>query len=140
VLPKDAPELRKLLPAWVETLENAVPDSPQFASVQLAARAAVGSGCAGAFLLPVDVPAPQISVWRALESSLGNNTEVAQPTFQGRGGHPVLLSRGFLEKLVALPESSRLDEAIHSAVLVRVQVSDPAIHANWNTPADLKSV
>ncbi len=63
-------------------------------------------------MLPVDVPGPGKDVYERLLGALGVTTAAVVPRFQLKGGHPVLLSRAFLERLAAVSPVSgeaRLD-------------------------------
>jgi len=87
------------------------PELGPFASLQTA-LALLEVSADGAFVLPVDVPIPRRPVWRALTSALTDEIEAAVPTFAGRGGHPVLLGRAILSRLMSLDPmapQSRLD-------------------------------
>ncbi len=137
--PGDA-ALASLVPPWVGKLENPDPDRGPFSSLQIGVRAALAAKCPGAFVLPLDVPAPMTEVWERLESELVLATLAVIPSYDDRGGHPVLLSKEFLEKIDKAPVGSRLDQMLHAAssLVKRVGVADSRILANWNTPSDVR--
>lgn len=120
---------------------NPAPDRGPFSSLQ--------SGLSGlspgstAWVLPLDVPCPSQEVWMALQQKFVEASfDVVLPTYGGRGGHPVLLSGAFVSQLASLavdhPES-RLDRQIHALAVdrvARVEVKDPRVLDNLNTPED----
>ena len=70
------------------------------------------------------------------------SSDVVLPTYGGRGGHPVLLSGAFVSQLAQLPvehPESRLDHQIRAlpeSRVSRVEVRDPRVLDNLNTPED----
>jgi CTP:molybdopterin cytidylyltransferase MocA len=117
-------------PAVVESS----PDAPMFASV-LAGVAARPN--ASLFILPVDVPAPGPDIWRALAAAAGDR--VAVPTFNGEHGHPVALSRLWIDRaLKPAGETMRLDHLI-APDTVYIPVHDRAVLVNLNTPDDARA-
>jgi molybdopterin-guanine dinucleotide biosynthesis protein A len=88
------------------------------------------------FVWHVDMP-----VWhRHLFEELARAAQAAPPdvdavlpTFENRGGHPLLLSPRATASLTRLDaQRDRLDHWQHQHHVLRVAVSDPAIHLNWN--------
>ncbi len=122
---------------------NPAPERGPFSSLQVGLAAVPPDEAV--FVLPVDVPAASAPVWAALEAGLGAGAgaEAAQPVFEGRGGHPVLLGPGFAALLRALPPTARLDEQLRKlaslaglARVARVPVSDGRVRLNLNAPED----
>ena len=118
----------------VEAVSNPAPERGAFSSIKV--------GLAGReeawFILPIDVPAPEREVWGMLLTALGSHW-VAQPTFEGRGGHPILISKTFVESLRSSPDLSRLDhkiQALQESKRVRVPVPSAHVLRNLNTLAD----
>ena len=95
---------------------------------------------AGAFISPIDTPLPRAAVWRGLASQLISTAEVVKPVYQGRGGHPVLLSDSFLKSLLATKvpcAETRLDllmRLLPAEAVRRVAVTDPRVTLNLNSP------
>ena len=119
-----------------EIVVNPHPEEGQFASLQVGLR---HSSAKSVFVLPLDTPAPERELWEELEAALIPPARVVVPEFGGRGGHPVLLARDFLQELVQLPTTDRLDAAIHrltTASVRRVRSSDARLVMNLNSPAD----
>ena len=122
---------------------NPEPDRGPFSSLQVGLEA-LPSG-SGAWILPLDVPCPAEEVWRELEQhGMGPAVDAAVPTYQGHGGHPVLLSPELVARLLALPvehPDSRLDRQLHQLPrerVVRIEVRDPRVLDNLNTAEDFR--
>jgi molybdenum cofactor cytidylyltransferase len=124
----------------VEVVWNGAPERGPFSS--LACGLARASGDA-TFVLPVDVPCPGRAVWQALDAAA---TLAAVPDRDGRGGHPVRVSRAFASRLLAVPFDSpvaRLDAQLRmlaAGELTRVPVDDVRAFTNLNTPEDWESI
>jgi CTP:molybdopterin cytidylyltransferase MocA len=113
-------------------------DEPMFDSVVAGVSALEDEDdVRGVFILPVDVPAPRAPVWEELASA----GPVVVPTFEGKHGHPLYLSWGWVEERVlpvrAHAEQYRLDAMIRAEVR-EVDVDDPSVTMNLNTPEDVK--
>ncbi|MGK5083542.1 nucleotidyltransferase family protein [Bdellovibrionota bacterium FG-1] len=125
------------LPVSVVVNEN--PEFGQFSSLQAGARNLDLAKIAGVFVLPVDVPVAGSEVWCALKDQMRGEIDACIPVCEGQGGHPVLLSSDFLEKMARLSADSRLDVQLQSLPMgrvLRVAVGDPGVLKNMNTPAD----
>jgi molybdenum cofactor cytidylyltransferase len=63
---------------------------------------------------------------------------IVVPTWEGRGGHPVLLPEDCLDEVLSLPPDRGLDAVVHrpGAVVVRLPVDDPAVLRDLDTPED----
>ena len=118
---------------------NPSPERGQFSSLQ-AGISSVATG--DVFVLPLDVPCPGKDVWRAIFGGFGPETQAIMPVHEGRGGHPVLLARNFVNKLAAIApdsEDARLDAQLHGLSgdrLSRVSVVDARVTMNINTSVD----
>jgi len=123
-------------------VNNPNPDEGQFSSLKL--------GCENlprgesAFVLTLDTPAPEPEVWLELERNLESH-KVVVPTYLNRGGHPVLLSSSFVEKLrlndIPLAEQ-RLDRQIKKLQpedVARISVPFKSILVDLDTPEDLST-
>lgn len=81
------------------------------------------------FVIHVDMPAFDLRVWRALEAAGGD----AVPVYEGRRGHPVLLSAETLDAVRGLdPVNGRLDEFLRARKIAEVRVNTDVIFANLN--------
>ncbi len=131
----------------VQCVLNTDPDRGTFSSVQVGIAATLEGSSADRHrgpraLLPMDVPVPAVQVWCELAKGFQESgCSVAVPEYQGRGGHPVLLSSEFATRLVGLPlqdKDSRLDRQIQLLPLGRVRrqsVISSETLLNLNDPA-----
>lgn len=93
----------------------------------------------GAFLLPMDTPGANPSVWKSLAKSHQGKEWVSIPTFEERGGHPIILNRSFFKTLLNIDpqtEEARLDLQIKKLSLdkiLRLPVKDSRIRLNINS-------
>jgi CTP:molybdopterin cytidylyltransferase MocA len=116
---------RTVLGNHYETVVNPDPSRGQQSSIHCGLE---GVKNYSAFVLPIDVPCPKAAVWERLRSNLADKWAVI-PTCEGKGGHPVLLSKetfGF---------EGRLDQYLHSIPkdrILRVPVDDATVCENWN--------
>ncbi len=114
-------------------------DAPMFDSVRAGLDHVLGAAVAGVFILPVDVPVPTGGTLRLLAAAAGSG--VAVPCFQGIRGHPVALSRAWIDRIFVPATNAgrgqRLDRLI-AADTIEVVVHDPDVAANLNTPEDLR--
>ncbi len=123
----------------ISTVTNPEPERGQFSSLQCGLNWLKGQKHKSIFVLPIDVPIPSKPVWDQLLSHLRGRISVCQPFYNGRGGHPVLLSQKFANHIAFLPltaSDARLDrqiQMIKASQLSKVVVSDPLIHFNLNT-------
>lgn len=95
----------------------------------------------GVFILPVDVPCPGADVFADLHQGNQNVIKVCVPVWAGRGGHPVWLSDGFCQALLAVKpgENYRLDRQINTLSvheIKRVDVQEACVCYNLNRPED----
>lgn len=92
------------------------------------------------FVLHVDMPLWNAGVYDTLarEAAQTEDTiEALVPTFEGRGGHPALVSPRAATALARLdPDHDRLDSWLRRTATRRVAVGDRRILENWNRPSD----
>lgn len=100
----------------------------------------IGRQALAVFVLPIDVPCPGKEVWERLTEAFRPPLAAVIPRYREKGGHPVLLSASFLDRLKRLPlddPAARLDfqiKALPPEALCYVEVEDPRIVLNINTP------
>ena len=122
---------------------NPHPELGQFSSLQVGLHNVSDKNVRGVFVLPIDVPAALKETWQLLVQSFCDGIDVSIPVYGKQGGHPVLLSTRFVEKLLAVPDDhpdARLDRQVHhlpQSHIARASVDDPQVIANMNTPADV---
>jgi molybdenum cofactor cytidylyltransferase len=112
------------------------PDLDMFASLKVALTTAITDDTWQlAVVLPVDHPLVEATTVRTLREQ---HVRVAVPRFHGKRGHPVAIERG-VAVMIAMgmhPPRATLRDMIHAAI-VDVDVDDPGVVANCNTPAAL---
>lgn len=89
--------------------------------------------------IPVDHPAVQQDTYLALaQAAAGGGAHLWAPSYQGRRGHPVVFGHPCYEDLGRVPpgEGARWVVARHREHRAEVQVDDPGILRNVDTPAD----
>jgi CTP:molybdopterin cytidylyltransferase MocA len=102
------------------------PDAAPLASLQALLAATPRSR---SFILHVDMPVFDLRVWTALAAAGGD----AVPAFEGRRGHPVLLSAAALDEVSRLDaETERLDVFLRGRKIAEVPVATDVILANLN--------
>lgn len=131
----------KLVPSLssADVVINPDPDRGQFSSLQLGLAEAIDA----AYVLPIDVPVPDEDVWRRLAAELRDPALVCVPTWQDRGGHPVLMSRPFIAKVLSASPLDRLDQHIRQLdadQVKRIAVDDMRVCMNMNTLDQWKGV
>ena len=97
---------------------------------------------ASVFLLPIDVPVADESVWQKLLDCFDESEcEVRVPVFDNQGGHPVLLKQNFIKKVILDQKQTyqRLDHWIQNSKVERVIVTDPSVIRNMNHLSDYQS-
>lgn len=132
VLGKDAERVQRCHPEmWSVT--NPDWKEGQYASARLGLRAALARGGERVFLHPVDIPLVKEETIVALLSCLGR-AEGAAPTFRGTRGHPLLLSRGSVGKVLRDRRAVHMEVALQALSVLEVAVADPGVLVNVNTP------
>ena len=104
------------------------PEKPPMAAIVALLKAAPSAE--SAFLYHVDMPLWETKLFDALSAAAG---EAVVPTYEGKKGHPVLLSAKTLKELAqADPAKDRLDFWLRSRPTTAVEVPYPCIHENLN--------
>ena len=108
------------------------PEAPALAAVLALARALPLDRWT--FLYHVDMRVWEPEVFRILaERAADGGSEAVVPVQGGRRGHPVLLSPGLKDALLALdPARDRLDGWLRSRRVAEAAVPYPCVHDNWN--------
>lgn len=122
-------------------LSNPLPKLGPFTSLQSACRCVLSSDAAFAALyLPIDTPLPAPGLLVRLAQALVPGFLAAEPRCQGRGGHPVILSKDFMSALVCLNpchEEARLDLQMRrlreAGTLACIETDDATVLMNLNT-------
>ncbi len=90
-------------------------------------------------VLPVDHPLIEAAtVGKVIEAFRSSRAPVVRVSHQGRSGHPVLFGAAVFDELLsgALPEGARSVVRSHADDLVDVEVEDPGVLVDVDTPAD----
>jgi len=140
VLGHSADEIREQV-SGVKFALNPDPDSPMGASIAAGVRELPET--AGATLIAlVDHPAVPPTIVSTLLESWKSGARLVIPTWQGRGGHPVLVDLSFKPELLTLSESGGLRALFdaHRNEVTRVPVSSPFIARDMDTWDDYTSL
>ena len=132
---KVAPLLR---PLGVRLALNEHVDRGMLGSVKCGLRAA-GPRWQGYLFCLGDQPGLTDAVVQAvLTSAASSEKGIVIPTFSGRRGHPVYLSRRYYDEILELDETSGLNAVTGSrpADTLEVPVAEPAVVEDVDTPAD----
>ena len=117
---------------------NDNPDSEQIDSLRLAI-ANLPEDSAGAVVLPVDFPRIHPETMRRLIAEFRRGTaRIVNPSYNGVVGHPVVFARSLFAELLRpdLPDGARSVMSAHAAEARTIEVDDPGITADVDTPAD----
>ncbi len=105
----------------------------RFYSVQLGLKELKNSAV---FIQNIDNPFVNTGLLMSLRKGIGL-ADFAVPVYEGKGGHPVLLSSEVIEQIVnGFKSTSHLNEVLKSFNRQDVFVNDPYIGVNINTPED----
>ena len=107
------------------------------ASLACAAKAA---GDAGGYLIALaDMPFLRRTTIAAVRDALAAGAPIAAPYFRARRGHPVAMSKKFLQELLALKgdEGAKQILAANAQAIVKIPVGDPGAIRDIDTPGDL---
>jgi CTP:molybdopterin cytidylyltransferase MocA len=132
-----------------EALEESLKDegvlfirNPAFARTDMFYSACLGFSALadrvdGLFFSPGDVPLFKAATVRSLADHLGEGP-VLIPSYQGRKGHPILLSSHIVRRLVRTPSSRGLRGAFGSLGVTPLilETEDPGILFDADTPED----
>jgi CTP:molybdopterin cytidylyltransferase MocA len=121
----------------LEVVVNPLPERGMASSIALGFAAMSHHELDAAWLWPVDHPNVELRTLEALIAGLGTH-EVAQPRFDGRGGHPPLVARALWPRLAACADvEGGARTVMATAAIARVPVDDGAVVRDIDTPADL---
>ncbi len=120
---------------------NPDPDRGQFSSLQVGLQAVLNEGRDAAVITLVDRPPVSTATVQQLREAFEaapHNIWAVVPEFSGKHGHPYLVGRELMEVfLQASPTANARDvEHRYQEHIQYVQVADPFVAANVNTPED----
>jgi molybdenum cofactor cytidylyltransferase len=70
------------------------------------------------------------------------HSAIAVPTFEGKGGHPVIFGRTVFDELLDTPDGEGAKAVVRAdpGRVLKVEVDDPAIVEDLNTPSEYKTM
>lgn len=117
------------LPDNVVFIENKHPEWHRFYSLKIGVKALKESN--SIFVHNIDNPFVSEELLALLKKE---NAQVVIPEYNGKGGHPILLSKDIIVDLKGTEENQKhLKDYLNSFLSKRVPVSDDRIHININT-------
>lgn len=120
---------------------NPDPARGQFSSLQVGLREVLNRGRDAAAITLVDRPPAKpatIHTLRQAFESAPQNIWAVVPEFAGKHGHPIIVGREMIEVFLRAPATSSAREAEHryQSNIQYVEVDDPFVTANINTPEE----
>ena len=109
---------------------NTNPESGRTGSIQCGIKELESERC---LIVPVDRP----GFSNATIEKLINLEKTSCPSKNGKGGHPVILSKEDCEKILSSNPSTPLRDIINP---VKIEVDDEFLHLNIDFPKDLKKL
>lgn len=145
---EDLPELdEEVARLGLVPVLNKEPEDGMFSSVKQGLIVALAEDPDSEFfvLYPVDHPEVKSETVLLLVESLRKqlakdaNAAWSRPAFEGRGGHPIVVTSDMAQALAADPDNKRplRDALFEMAEPLTVEVDDSGVRKNVNTPEDL---
>ena len=88
-------------------------------------------------ILNVDQPRTADTVRHLLHQHWASSALMTIPTYQGKGGHPIILEASLIDELLSIQEETLGLKAVtqrHQDCMQRVEVEDPEVLRDLNTP------
>jgi molybdenum cofactor cytidylyltransferase len=123
---------------------NEIADSGgQLSSLVAGLREADRPGIRAVMMVPVDAPlvtSDTVATLLAVFSATG--APIVRARYHGRNGHPVIFSRALFDELRAASPQVGAKSVLraHSAAIVNVDVDDPGVVADVDTPEDYREL
>jgi len=118
----------------VELILNPKPEDGRFSSILLGLQALKQCPC---FIQNIDNPFVDEPLVNRMMSDLGDDNYVV-PEFEGKPGHPVLLSENIVNYLSLLNKEANLREELNNFQKTSLEWNDPGILANVNTQEEYR--
>ena len=124
---------------------NPDPERGQFSSLQVGLQDVLNHGRDAAMVTLVDHPPvgnATIQILRDAFEAASLNIWAAVPEFSGKHGHPYLVGREMMEAFLRVPATSIARDIEHHLQehIQYVEVDDPLVSLNVNTPEDYKAL
>jgi molybdenum cofactor cytidylyltransferase len=124
----------------IPLVENANWRAGQLSSVRAGLAAALADPDVDRVLVhPVDIPLVGPGAVGCVASALGQAVAVV-PVFRGEPGHPLGLTRAAAEQILGWGDLPHLEAALSRLGATRVEVTDPTILQEVDTPADYEAL
>ena len=141
IIPTGAAQLRRSLEeAGCEILES--PDTVRGLGASIAAGVAASADAEGWIVALGDMPFVEAATIAAVYRRIADGAPIAAPVLRASGqrGHPVGFARALRAELAAIDgdEGARAVIARHRATIVSIEVDDPGIVRDIDTPSDLE--
>jgi CTP:molybdopterin cytidylyltransferase MocA len=132
---------RHLASASVTFAVNPDPASAMSASI-LAGVGQLPGDAKATFITPVDYPAISPAIVSAIAAEWANGFRLVKPTYQNRGGHPILLDLSLKDELLSLDPALGLKGifAAHHEEVRRLAVNSPYIARDIDTWDDYRAL
>ena len=123
-------------------VRNPDPSRGQFSSLQVGLQEVLSHGRDAAMVTLVDRPPAQTSTVKKLRDVFEDSATRAKwavvPEYAGKHGHPIVLRREMIEKILRAPATAiaREIEHEHQEHIAYVPVDDPFVRLNVDTPQD----
>jgi molybdenum cofactor cytidylyltransferase len=120
----------------VEFVNNPDPSRGMLSSLQCG-LATLPRHLDAVLFMPADLPRLRRSTVEILASTSG---QLVIPRFNERNGHPVRVSTDIARELLALPVAAKASDVIHRHRATFVDVDDPGVLHDIDTPADYEAL
>jgi len=122
--------------ARVRPVENPDPSRGMFSSIQAGAATANGDAL---LVMPGDMPFVRAETVRAVIARAQRGPAIVSPRYRGKHGHPVSLPMALRDEIGVTSVTATLHDVIkkHTDMRVSLEVDDPGINRDVDTPADL---
>ena len=127
-------------------VQNPAPQQGQFSSLQVGLHEVLRRGRDAAMVTLVDRPPVQAATLEALAEEFKSVLAIGKwalvPEYEGRHGHPILVSREMIEAFLRAPGTATARDIEHQnqSHIEYFTVNDPLVAMNVDTPEDYASL
>ncbi|TPV97232.1 MAG: nucleotidyltransferase family protein [Myxococcales bacterium FL481] len=138
-------ELGDLVPADAIVIRHPRWRAGQLSSLQTGLDTALCHRVLGVLVCTVDRPRIAVATMQALRAAIDHRPEqLWQPRRHGRSGHPIYFPRDVAQRVLTLPPKASPREVLAEASVAArrrfVDVDDPGVHDNIDTPQNLAAI